>query len=923
MTDMTGEVIGRERELSVVKAFFNRPAEGLRALVLEGEAGIGKSTLWLEGVAAARERSLPVLTSRPGETERMMPNLVLGDLFGDVEREVLAALPGPRRRALEIALLREEPDLPVDPRALGVAIFTLLSVLAHGRPLVLAIDDDQWMDASSAATLEFAVRRLSGQPVLLFLSRRHHGDSAGALEEAVDPAAVERARVGPLSVGAIQLLLRQRLGITFPRPTLTRLHEASGGNPFYALELARARSVDPARDPTVRVAVPPSLMPLVAARLAALEASTRRALLLIAAHGRMPVGLLSALEVAPETLEPARAAHVTEITDGVLRFTHPLLTSALYQGASGEERCAAHRILATVLDDPVDRGRHLALATDEPDNDLATALETAAGVARDRGMPIGAAELAEHALRLTPPDAIDDRHRRALATAHAHLEAGEGGRARAIAADLAAEAPPGRRRAEALALQSDLEPPGMAVALLSEALEEAAAAPDIQATIHARLADEGRYTEGIAWSERHARASLRLAERLDDDGLRATALSILASVRSDRGDRHALELAERAYRLAARLADPRQVKSAGWAVGYVLLISGICGRAREWLEVQLNVWGDRDEQVRSELLWYLSAVEFRSGNWSIASAYADQVREIGAQYAIELPQHHLWPAQIALHRGQVTVARDHSRRALSLAQGQLLPMHLSILGTCDLWSGSPATALANFLSAEELADARGWSEPALRDWRAEYVEALLQLGRIDDATRLVADWETAASRLSREWVLAQALRCRGLIAAARGNLSTAIDLLEEAVGRHEAVNDPFGRARALLALGMARRRARQKRTARVALEAALAGFEVLGAASWAATTRAELARISGRTRIEGLSPSELRVAELVVEGRTNREIAAALFLGERTVASHLSHIYAKLGIRSRTELARRPPQQMQPSPPDSPKIQPS
>jgi DNA-binding CsgD family transcriptional regulator len=170
-------------------------------------------------------------------------------------------------------------------------------------------------------------------------------------------------------------------------------------------------------------------------------------------------------------------------------------------------------------------------------------------------------------------------------------------------------------------------------------------------------------------------------------------------------------------------------------------------------------------------------------------------------------------------------------------------------------------------------------------------------------------------------VLAHAVRCRGLIAAARGELSKALGLLEEAADRHEAAGDPFGRVRALLALGVVRRRARQKRSARATLEAALAGFEALGAASWAATARAELARIGGRGRIEGLSPSELSVAALVAEGRTNREIASTLFLSERTVASHLTHIYAKLGIRSRTELAHQLLARAELSPGDSSNIQ--
>ena len=910
---MADEIIGREAELSVVQAFLDRPAEGLRALVLEGDAGIGKSTLWLAGVAAARERGFAVVSSRPAETERTLAYVVMGDLFGHVWPEVLAALPAPRRRAFEAALLREESDLPVDPRALGVAIVSLVPVLADVRPLLLAIDDDQWMDPSSAATLGFALRRSVNLPVLLLLSRRLHGTPASALDETLDSAQVERLRVGAMSVGAIQLLLRNRLGITVARPMLLRLHDVSGGNPFHALELARARSTDPARDVALPLALPAGLGPLIGARVQALGARTRRALLLIAAHGRLPVGLLRLLAIAPQVLAPALAAKLIETSGEVVTFTHPLLASAVYEGARLEDRRAAHRRLATALDDPVDRGRHLALGADEPDDDVAAALESASAVALHRGVPIAAAELAEHALRLTRSDAFDDRHRRAITAARAHLEAGDGMRARVIADDVLARAPRGARRAEALVLSSELGDPEAGVDLLLQALVEAAGVPAMEAAIHAALASEGSTTKGRVWAEPHADAAMRLAEQLDDDALRASALTTLAMLRFERGEPDALELAERAYRLAARLTDPYHMKGAGWTVGmkgagwtvgHVLMVSGSNDRAREWLEHQLKDWGDRDEQMRSGLLLSLALVEVWSGRWSTASAYADQVREISVQYG-EVPTDHLSPSLIAMHRGQFAVARDHSHRALALPRGMLLPQHVAILGIIDLWSGNPAAALATLIEAEHTADVRGWDEPNLRWWRAEYVEALLQVGRIDDATRLVEDWETAAERLGRERVLAQVLRCRGLIAAARGDLPTALALLDDAVDRHEAIGDPFGRARSLLALGVVRRRTRQKRTARLALEAALASFEALDAASWVAVARAELARVGGRARIEGLSPSEHSVAALVAEGRTNREIASALFLGERTVASHLTHIYAKLGIRSRTELARQ------------------
>jgi DNA-binding CsgD family transcriptional regulator len=193
----------------------------------------------------------------------------------------------------------------------------------------------------------------------------------------------------------------------------------------------------------------------------------------------------------------------------------------------------------------------------------------------------------------------------------------------------------------------------------------------------------------------------------------------------------------------------------------------------------------------------------------------------------------------------------------------------------------------------------------------DHVEALLALDRSDDAERILAVWEEDARRLERGSVLAHVTRCRGLVAAARGDVSEAASLLERAVTQHETVGDDFGRARARLALGVVFRRKRQKRAARDAIGAALGEFERLGAASWSEKAGAELGRIGGRTRVEGLTPAEQRVAALVVQGRTNREVAAALFLGERTVETHLSHIYAKLGVRSRTELARtfRPDEQ--------------
>jgi DNA-binding NarL/FixJ family response regulator len=263
-------------------------------------------------------------------------------------------------------------------------------------------------------------------------------------------------------------------------------------------------------------------------------------------------------------------------------------------------------------------------------------------------------------------------------------------------------------------------------------------------------------------------------------------------------------------------------------------------------------------------------------------------------------------AVISAHLGRLEVARAHSERSLQLGEeqfGQHTPVHLGTLGFVALQSGDPVAALRWFDEAEAVTTRLGWREAGHRWWVADQVEALLAVDRVDDAVRVLVAWERER-KPDDQWSRAHMTRCRGLIAAAITDVPKAISSLEAAVNQHDRVADAFGHARALLALGVVRRRCRQKRSAREAIEAAVAGFEHLGAVTWIEKARAELGRIGGRTREQGLTAAEQRVAALVAEGRTNKEVAAALFLGERTVETHLSHVYSKLGVRSRTELAR-------------------
>lgn len=894
-------IVGRDAELAAVRAFVEGTATAPAALLLEGEPGIGKSTLWLAAVEHAQAHGISVLSARPAEAEKGLAHVGLGDLLEDVLDDVVPDLSQPRRRALETALLREEAvDEAIDHRALAVAVQDALHLLGERGRLLVAIDDAQWLDASTSSALAFALRRLEQSSLRLLLARRMEPTE---LEQALGGWSLERTSVGPLSVGALHRLLQDRLGRAFARQTLLRIHERSGGNPFFALELARALDTDVG--PFDPLPVPETLDQLVRERLAGLPGATREALALASALGAPSESLLGRVGISAEVLEPAVDAHVIERERGTIRFTHPLLSSVLYKDL-GTRRRKVHGRIAAVVDDPVLQARHLALATDEPDAAVAEALEAAATVAADRGASAGAAELAEGAWRLTPASDADERRLRALAAARAHRAAGEWTRARTILGDLLDEPGIGAVRAEALFLLAGLEGLDRGIALLEEALREASSRPALQVAIQCRLAWTARFTKGFDGGLEHARAALHLADAVGDDALRIDALDMMVFFGSAVGDPEATAHAKRAHDIALATGDEGLLRRAR-----LLQVNGIEKKdhsaARELLEREYEEARARDELSAAEALQSLAWVELWAGRWGRAADYAERSYDVVTQYGLEVPWAHVPIAVVAAHRGRLELARVHSERSLRLAEqqfGRHTPVHLGTLGFVAAQSGDPQAALRWFEEAEEVTSRLGWREATRRWWVADQVEALLALDRVDEAVRVLDAWE-ADCKPDDDWVLADVARCRGLVEAALGNVGAAAALFEGAVAQHEAAGDSFGRARALLALGVVTRRRRQKRAARDAIETALAAFEELGAATWVERSRSELGRIGGRIREHGLTAAERRVAALVAEGRTNREVAAALFLGERTVETHLSHVYAKLGIRSRAELARR------------------
>jgi len=453
---MTQLVVGRQLELARIDAFLAGTGSGARVLMIEGDPGMGKTSLWLAGLEGAVARGWRVLSARPSEAEATFAYAGLGDLLAGIGDEALAPIPAPQRRALRVALMREEPgSLPAEPGAVAVAFLGALRGLARTGPILVAVDDIQWMDTPSALALGFAIRRLNDEPIDVLLARRVEGPSTlqMGLDRPLAAEASERMTLGPLSVGALGEMLHARLDVTFPRAALHRIHQVSGGNPFFALELGRALAADPAGTAAgVDLPLPDELSALLGEQLAVLPTGSQAALAVAAVMSHPTVDLVGQVvgDATAQLLGPALDAHVITIDEGRIRFTHPLRAAAARARMSPARRREIHAGLAAIVADPEERARHLALAADRPDEVTADALEEAARRAAARGAPDAASELAAIAARLTPPDRPDDRRRRGLADAEYARLAGDPLRARQIAEDLLATWPHGAARGNAL-----------------------------------------------------------------------------------------------------------------------------------------------------------------------------------------------------------------------------------------------------------------------------------------------------------------------------------------------------------------------------------------------------------------------------------------------------------------------------------------
>ena len=904
------EIVGRDQELQALSSFFEQSAYP-GALLIQGDPGIGKTTLWRSAVAAARELSYEVLRASPAEKESTFAYSVVSDLLADVPNEVVTGLPGPQRRGLEVALLlRDSGGPPPEQHTLGVALLGVLRALSASRPLVLAIDDVQWLDPSSTAMLEFAVRRLEDERVALLLARRQgSGPDSATLEVAVPEERRHEIRVGPLSMGALHRLLRDRFGTTLARPVLSRVHEASGGNPFYAIELVRALEASGGWvRPGHPLPVPETLDAILRDRIDALPANVRQVLAAAAALRRPTESMLGDWPA----LEQASEAGLIELANDEVTFTHPLLASAAYGSITGAERRALHRRLAEVVSDPEERARHMALGAEGPDEDVAEALAAAARRASARGATGAAYELAELAVLLTP---VSERARlleRRVDVAGYHLPAGELGTAAAILEGLIEELPAGGARADALLLLASAQQRfERCLELAESALEEAegddARIAKIECYVAELLIVQGESDEALE----HARAALEPAERAGDPAILATALATVAWFETASAVEPTPGLLERAVVLEeAQVQDGvYDGSSPSFAMGMRLMFAGRLDEARARMQTRLDrARSLGDERAVAAALMHQAELELRTGEWQLAARKAAEGYERAEQIGREQDISGLLyvTARLDAHLGRVQEARDAARRGIALSEScgdEVFPLlHLSVLGFLELSVGDPEAAdrILRPLAA------RLAGEPSIHGELPNAIEALVELGELEEARRLLAELEERLTRIESPWGEASAGRCEGLILAAEGDLAAALTALEGALGVHRQLPQPFDLARTLLVLGAIQRRDKKRGAARTSLERALAIFDELGATLWADKARSELARMGGRTSAgDELTPTERSVAELVAMGKSNKEVAAQLFITPRTVEGHLTRIYAKLGVRSRAELAHR------------------
>lgn len=897
-------LVGRDAELAVVREFVASLADGLSGLELTGEPGIGKTTLWSAAVDASRSAGATVLVAQPAESERELAFSGLNDLLGGLFDEYGRGLEDPRRRSLESALLRADHDARSDRLGVSLGVLDLLRAAAEGGPVVLAVDDLQWLDAPSASVLAFSMRRLDTETVsVLCASRPGKRVSLGLPTEKM----IE-IPLGPLSLDEVGRIVSRGRGCRLSRLTLLRVHALCGGNPLFALEVARALPATLADDV---LPLPETLAELVRERLYSLGDETRDALLVVASLAHPSEHLVAA--AVPDwhlRLAEASNADVLWTRDGRLGFTHPLLASCVYGDASPEERRRVHRLLVDIVDDADQVAWHLAHASVDPDESIAAELDSAAERVASRGAPAAAAELAAHARRLTEPADAEGSARRTLSSAGYLWSAGDGERSRSELEQLILRPAPRALRAQARQLLVKIiDDIPVTIAHLEHALSEAADDLALQASVHNLLSRQRMWASDFDLASADARAAADLARAAGSEAQLAVALARHALVEAFAGLPIRYDLLDAAMRIESSLRESLPVGESPTRIyGACALIDDDLGTAQRLTESAERQAASRSESWRAVILDTLAEIEVRHGDVERALAHSREAQEIGRYWGVG----HAEAATLASGAlvqaiaGNVADARRDAKSAIALMQpagyDNIVQLAERALGFLEMSVGNPAAAdavLAPLL-------ARAGFTPSAAAAAPDEIEALVELGRIEDAERLLHDFGAHVHATPRPRATAALARCKAVCAAGRQELEDAAEFAAHAVAASEVLDEPLETGRALLVQGIAYRRSKQKASARITLEQAAAQFQRTGAVVWLDRVHAELQRTNPRRAAYGeLTPTEAQIARLAALGARNREIAEQMFVSVKTVEANLSRIYGKLDVRSRTELAAR------------------
>ncbi|MFC7673338.1 AAA family ATPase [Mycolicibacterium sp. GCM10028919] len=919
---------GRTAERTKVSALLTAAATGPAALVIEGDAGIGKTMVWSSAIDEAYSRGFTVIKARVGEAETVMAYAAVGDLLRDVSSDVIEPLPPLQRLAVDRVLLRADGHGHLtDHRVVGAALASVLNALAESAPVLMAIDDVQWLDPSSRVVIAYAARRIRGR-IGILVSERCDPDkgrartwlSAGELSGDADSA-----RLTPLAVGDLQAILTTSVGRPLSRPVLKRITQLAGGNPFYALELARAmagRPLHPEPD------LPGTLAELVRLRLGRIDGDVRRLLLAVASVPHATVDLLArvvgaSIETVVDLLADVETDGIITISGTRVAFTHPLLARGVYTDASAAARRTMHRALAEIEAAPEVKARHLALATTSFDETTLAALDAAADAARSRGAPAAAAELLDLAIGLG-----GDKPSRRVRAAGDHFQAGNTDHAEGLLAPILDTLRPGMLRAIALNLMAAIRMYEnnfkQANDLLTQAVDDSRDVPPLLVTtlmnssftqvmgsFASGTPPQGMLTESL----NSAQQAVTVATEAGIPELIAQATSLWVHAKFSFGYGADFDAITSAVRLESADTDVPIPFNASAIEALMYAFTGDLDVARtKILDLRDRCIERGADRNLMGVSGYSALIEMWAGNYRDAQRFADE----SVERAQQLGSGHVDVIALSI-RSAVHAHAGHAREARADAAAALAAASICDAPRTAEW---PIMSLA-FLEVSQgnYADALDTLRPMLD--RFEHVpgceimshwyvpnaaEAMIGLDRFDEATPLIETLETNGARLGRSWNIAAGARCRAMLLAARGDVEGAIAVAHDAMAEHERLAMPFEKARTELLLGKLQRRRRQKDAAAITLTRALHEFERIGAPLWANQARAELARTKVHpARANELTPSEQRVAELAAAGMSNRDIAAALFIGTKTVEHNLTRIYRKLGIRSRVELARRMP----------------